>query len=214
MAQIESGIRKVLAHPAVYDFFQDLVGVSRVRERWVREYLKPFPGARILDIGCGTSELLRYLPRGIEYTGYDRSEAYIAAARKRFGDRGRFTCESVEVEAAAGADGSAGRGSFDIALAFGVLHHLDDAEARQVFVSARRALKPAGRLVTIDPTFVPTQSRMSRYIVARDRGRNVRSPQAYAELGRGVFGVFETAHWSGALRIPFDHGLVVASGEP
>src|SRR6185437_14209184 len=38
--------------------------------------------------------------------------------------------------------GIEGEGGFDLALAFGVLHHLDDAEAAQVFACARRALKP------------------------------------------------------------------------
>jgi SAM-dependent methyltransferase len=45
-------------------------------------------------------------------------------------------------------------GCYDIVMAFGVLHHLDDAEGRELFRGARRALKPGGRFVTLDtPSF-------------------------------------------------------------
>ena len=212
MSQIDSGIRGLFALPAVYDFFQNLVGVSGVRRRWIRDVLKPFPGIRILDIGCGTAELLRFLPEDIRYTGYDMSAEYIAAARKRFGDRGRFLCEPVRN---AGEDArplpeEIGEGLFDLVLASGVLHHLDDGEARQVFRSARRALKPGGRIVTLDPAFVDRQNPLARWVVAHDRGRNVRSPEGYADLGRESFAKVEASAWRGALRIPFDHALLVA----
>ncbi|MDB5049474.1 MAG: Methyltransferase protein [Fibrobacteres bacterium] len=207
MSQIDTGIRRLLASPAVYDFFQDLVGARRARLRWIRECLKPFAGARILDIGCGTAELLKLLPSDIEYTGFDMSPAYIEAARRRYGDRGRFTCERAGVFEASAADGPAS-GGFDIAMAFGVLHHLDDEEARQVFLGARKALKPGGRMVTFDPAFVPDQSVLARFAASRDRGRNVRSPEAYAALGRAAFPEIAVSVWHGALRIPYDHAIL------
>lgn len=206
MSQIESGVRRLLALPAAYDFFQDMVGARRARLRWIRECLKPFDGARILDIGCGTAELLRLLPPGIDYTGFDMSPAYIEAARRRYGSRGRFVCGNVE----AFGDGTIGAGEagYDIAMAFGVLHHLSDEEVRQVFRRARQVLKPSGRLVTMDPAFVPDQSPMSRFAVSRDRGRNVRFPGAYADLAREAFTDIRVSVWHDALRIPYDHAIL------
>ncbi len=203
MSQIESGVRRLLALPAAYDFFQDLVGARRARLRWIRECLKPFDGARILDIGCGTAELLGLLPSPIDYTGFDRSPAYIEAARRRYGSRGRFVCGDVE----AFGDGKIGA-AYDIVLAFGVLHHLDDGEVRQVFRRAKQALKPAGRMVTMDPAFVPDQSPLARFAVSRDRGRNVRFPGAYADLAREAFTDIRLSVWHNALRIPYDHAIL------
>lgn len=213
MSQIESGVRRLLAHPAVYDFFQDLVGVRSVRLRWIRDCLKPFEGARILDIGCGTAELLGLLPSHIDYTGFDMSPAYLEAARRRYGSRGRFVCGDVEAFGGGKlGDGNQAEGgggaSYDIAMAFGVLHHLDDREVRQVFRRAKLALKPGGRMVTIDPVFVPDQTPLARFAVSRDRGRNVRFPGAYADLARETFSDVRVSVWHDALRIPYDHAVL------
>jgi hypothetical protein len=37
MSQIDSGIRRRLALPAAYNFFQELVGAHAARLRWIRE---------------------------------------------------------------------------------------------------------------------------------------------------------------------------------
>lgn len=227
MSQINSGIRRLLAFPAAYDLFQDLVGARALRQRWIRDCLKPFPGARILDIGCGTAEILPLLPEDVRYTGFDMSPAYIGAAKKRYGGRGNFTCESVVVfgqESPAGTvRGSAAtsglgsavasspepvNGQFDIAMAFGVLHHLDDQEVHKLFAGARKALKPGGRMVTMDPSFVANQSPWAHFMVSRDRGRNVRLPDAYAALARDAFSQIGVSTWHNALRMPYDHAIL------
>lgn len=210
MAQTVKGVLGILSHPRIYDFFQDLVGAAAIRDRWVREFLKPFAGARILDIGCGTGDMLRFLPRPIDYLGFDTSEAYIDAARNRFGGQGRFECSRVDEFASAQAEAGKRRqaGSFDLAMAFGVLHHLDDREAATLFACARRALKPGGRLVTLDPTFLRDQGRMARYVVSHDRGRNVRYPEEYAALGGASFASIEARVLHNALRIPIDHAVL------
>ncbi len=214
MSQIDRGIRRILRLPAAYNLFQDLIGAHRVRLRWIRECLRPFAGARILDIGCGTAELLSLLPEDVDYTGFDLSPAYIDSARRRYRGRGRFTCESVEAFGAegslsvAGSAGNAGHGGYDIAMAFGVLHHLDDEEAHRVFRGAQKALKPSGRMVTLDSAFVPDQSVLARYLVSRDRGRNVRFPGAYAGLAGEGFKEVRVSVWHNALRIPYDHAIL------
>ncbi|MBW8887832.1 MAG: class I SAM-dependent methyltransferase [Fibrobacteres bacterium] len=208
MAQNDTGLRRLLTWPWFYDFFQDLVGGVALRRRFVNEFLRPSPGARVLDIGCGTGNMLSYLPDGCGYLGFDFSEDYIAAARARYGERGRFTCARVDAHGA--AQGLEGEGKFDFAIAFGVLHHLDDAEAARVFDCARQSLKPGGRLATIDPAFVAGQGKLARYVVSRDRGRNVRTPEGYAGLGRGIFPDLEVHVLRDTLRIPSDAVVLVA----
>jgi SAM-dependent methyltransferase len=204
MSQVTSGIRSVFAIPRIYDAFEALAGVTAERVFWIREYLKPYPGARILDIGCGTAEILSHLPVDIEYTGFDLSHSYIEAARKKHGNRGRFHCAGVSALGSGAEMTGAEAGGFDIAMAFGVLHHLDDAEAVLVFEGARRALKPGGRFVTLDSAFVPGQSLLSRFVVSRDRGRNVRTPEAYVDLAGGFFPRVDATVMPKILRIPFD----------
>lgn len=180
MAQITTGIRAVLSHPAVYSAFQNLMGAHRFRIDFVREFIRPQPDCSILDIGCGPADILAYFPR-VDYRGFDISPAYIQRASERFGERGTFTCKILT------ADDVAQLQKVDLVLALGLLHHMDDETAGQVLRLASSALKPGGRLVTYDPCFVKRQNRVARLLVRLDRGRNVRTQEGYRSLAAQVF---------------------------
>lgn len=202
MAQITTGARAVFSAPWVYDLAQNLVGAERSRARLVRDHLRLPERARVLDIGCGTAAMLHHLPSGVDYVGVDLSEAYIAAARHDFGDRGRFHCGDI-----AGMTPGA-FGSFDVVVANGLLHHLDDEPARTMLRVARAALRSSGHLVTIDPCFDPAQSRLARFVISHDRGRNVRTLDGYAALAREVFAQVQARLREDMLRIPYTHAVL------
>lgn len=77
--------------------------------------------------------------------------------------------------------------SFDIVLAIGLLHHLDDAVAVDVMQLAAKALQPGGRLLTIDPCLDVSQSPIARLLIRSDRGQNVRDKVGYEGLASAVF---------------------------
>lgn len=180
MAQVTTGLRSILSHPRVYGAFQRIMGAERGRALVVRDFIQPTPGMRILDLGCGTAEILDALPADVTYVGYDMSPAYIAAARRRFGDRGSFHCRALEHTEAASLQ------QFDLVTGIGVLHHLDDDTARHFMRIARSALRPGGRIYTLDPCLVDGQNPIARFLISRDRGQHVRTPQGYLALGHGL----------------------------
>jgi SAM-dependent methyltransferase len=200
-------LRRVLALPKMYSLFADVVGGDS-RRKYVEQYIRPFPGARILDIGCGPADLLDYLPPSVQYTGFDASADYIDAARKRFGARGSFFCERVNEQVIERI------GQFDIAIATGVLHHLDDADAVSLFRIARHALVPGGRLVTLDGCYTDSQSRMARYIISKDRGEHVRADGAYETLARQVFPLVDVSVRHDLMRIPYTHVIMQCAATP
>ena len=180
MAQITTGIRSVLSSPWVYDVFQDIMGAKKVRMDLVHQHILAKEGFRILDIGCGTARILDYLPE-VEYYGFDPSQRYIDEAVQRYGSRGKFHCSMLEQAKVSDL------GPFDVVIATGLLHHLDDKQAIQLLNLAQSALKPGGRLVTNDPCNDTVQNPISRFLVNRDRGQNVRTPSDYSTLAKSVF---------------------------
>ena len=156
---------------------------------------------RILDLGCGPAEILTALPTDVEYVGYDMSPAYIAAARKKFGQRGTFHCrllQETEVQTI---------GKFDLVMGLGVLHHLDDGSAEQFMRLARSALKPGGRMLTQDPCYAPGQNPIAKFLIDRDRGQNVRNAGQYHALASRVFentrGAVSHRKW-----VPYTHWMM------
>jgi SAM-dependent methyltransferase len=181
MAQVTSGVRAVLSHPSVYEAFQRIMGATRGRERIVHDLIRPFPGMRILDLGCGPAEILGFLPADVTYTGYDMSAEYIAAAKAKFGGRGTFHCRLLEQAEVATLE------PFDLIMGIGVLHHLDDSTARQFMTLAKAGLKPGRRVLTVDPCYAPGQNPIARFLISKDRGQHVRNEAGYRALADGIF---------------------------
>lgn len=201
MAQVTSGIRRILSLPIAYSFLQSALGAGRLRRRVCRELIRPGTDDVVVDVGCGPAAILELLPPTVRYYGFDLSEDYIRAARERYGDRADFRCADVA---------AAPRESVPpctIALALGLLHHLDDDEARNLLAALSNRLAPGGRLITLDGTFVPWQSATARRLVAADRGQNVRTPDAYAALAPDGLSVKVHVR-SDLLNVPYTHCIL------
>ena len=192
-----STIRSVLAVPQAYQLYWTLIGGAGRSRILVEEYIRCKPGDRILEIGCGPGTIVPYLPDS-EYVGFDANPYYIRKARKRF-PQAQFICDRVSSYTLPHEE------HFDIVLALGIVHHLDDAEAGQLFRTAHHALKPGGKLVTLDGVWTSGQSAATRYLLSRDRGRFIRSQDAYVELAAGVFQKVRASIRPDLLRIPYTH---------
>jgi SAM-dependent methyltransferase len=203
MSRFQS-LTSILSVPSAYRLFTRLV----TRDGWrihVDEHVKPLPGEKVLDIGCGPADILNYLPN-VNYTGVDISPDYIEAAKKRFGERGRFLCGDVgeltiEKE----------KGTFSLVLATGVVHHLDDQTAGKLFELAKLALGPNGRLVTYDGCYIDGQSPVARWLLGRDRGKFVRVRDEYERLAACSFKVVLPKVRQDLLRIPYTHLIMRCS---
>ena len=181
MSQITGGVRAILSNPLIYSALQSLMGGVQERKNFVSDLVKPVVGMAILDIGCGPAKILDYLP-AVDYWGFDISEEYISHAKKKFGAKGRFFSKLLSI------DDLPSMPKFDVVLATGVLHHMDDEVAIVALQLAHEALKPGGRLFTIDPCWAEGQHPIARFLIARDRGQNVRTEAGYKELVGSVFG--------------------------
>jgi SAM-dependent methyltransferase len=188
-------IRSLLAFPVTYRLFSRIVG-GFARQVYVKKYIRPIHGDKILDIGCGPGDILELLPQ-VEYLGIDMNRRYIKSAIKRFGNRGTFICKKLSGKL------SNELSSFDLILATGILHHLNDDEAIQLFELSKSKLKPGGRLITLDGCYEKKQSSIARFLLSLDRGRYVRTKNQYLALSSKIFTKIKVSIHQDLLIIPY-----------
>jgi SAM-dependent methyltransferase len=202
------GLWRSLSSPLVYELFHHLIGARRWLRRFADDVIRARSGDRVFDIGCGPGALLSCLPAGTIYVGFDRNESYIERARRVYGDRGQFICDDVR-----NFTGHA-LAPADIAVAIGILHHLDDELAGSLLRATASALKPGGRMITVDACFHPEQSAIQRFIAENDRGMHVRPFERYVELADKVFPQAQVSFQNGYLPLPYSHCVMQAVRAP
>jgi ubiquinone/menaquinone biosynthesis C-methylase UbiE len=199
-------LKNFLSVSQVYDFFQHSVLGGRQARKWLAgNFWKLKGGERIVDLGCGSGAVLDFLPRDCDYIGIDVSEGYISAARKKYsGNRTFLVGTALDFL----NQDSSSRNNTDLVLCNGLLHHLPDDQAREVLEISKQLLKPGGRLVCLEATYLARQTRLSKWIVGTDRGRFVRSEQEWKKLVSQVFDRCDTTILTGLIRIPYTHIVI------
>ncbi len=183
----------LLGNSIGYRLFQNANGAGRMRRILTREYIRPRPGDRVLDIGCGTADIRPYLGRSVSYTGIDMSEPYIKHDQKTY----RGDPSTTFIRENLNRYNPSHR--YDIVLLMGVLHHISDGEARGLLSALPRVLRPGGRAITMDGCYTSRLNAFERALLRHDRGKFVRQlpewealfssslPEASYEIRKDLF---------------------------
>ena len=179
MSQKTKGIYSILSNPLFYSFFQRIMSGTSLRSKIVKKLIRK-KNVNILDVGCGPAEILDSLP-SVKYFGYDISSIYINYAKKKYKNRGKFYCKKFTAADVRKLP------KFDYVLLFGILHHLDDEKINNLMKLIKKILKKGGSIITEDPVFVENQNLIAKYLIANDRGNNVRNKNEYLKIIRKYF---------------------------
>jgi trans-aconitate 2-methyltransferase len=123
--------------------------------------VRPRPGQRVVDLGCGTGELTREMHRTLEAretVGVDNSEAMLAESRALAGDGLRFERADLREFAAR----PEARGAFDVVLTNAALQWLPDQA--KILEDLTGLLAPGGQLAVQ----VPANEDHPSHMVARE----------------------------------------------
>ncbi len=132
----------------LYDVAHHVFGLHPVHREMVR-LAGPLDGRRVLDVGCGTGNLLRTIggeqPRA-ELAGLDPDPRALARA----GRKARRAGLDVRLDRGFAQELPYPDGSLDRVFSSLMLHHLDSASKDALLTEVRRVLRPDGLLVLAD----------------------------------------------------------------
>jgi len=158
-----------------WDVLQFLIGADKGKQQAHYEILRPFPGAKILDVGCATGNASAIF-KDFDYTGIDIDAGAIGFAAYRFRrfPNMQFLCMDLNrLEKPADYDciifGSAG-------------HHIPNDELVKLLNQFRELLQPGGVLGVFDIVRTGNESRLVRFVMSIDQGKFHKTIEEYHEL--------------------------------
>jgi ubiquinone/menaquinone biosynthesis C-methylase UbiE len=116
------------------------------------------PGARVLDIGCGTGTLaLRCLRRGAHVVGLDSSAFMLKQAEKNATQRGVAGRLTLIKDSVTQLHKHFADDSFDVVTSTMALGEFPAQYLQYIFIQCFRIVKPGGRLIIADEVWPETQ---------------------------------------------------------
>jgi SAM-dependent methyltransferase len=166
-----------------------------LRGQRLREAAALFPGARVLDIGCGTGAYTAPLSQGSDalFVGIDCAPALLRLANERTG-------EHVSFSAADASNLPFATDTFDAVVGNAVLHHLPLDRALPELL---RVLKPSGRFCFAEPNQLNPQVFAERSTTAMRKRFQV-SDDEVAFIRWPLRKMLERAGFAEVDVIPFD----------
>ncbi len=202
MAERTTALYRLVTIPAFYRSFQNLLGGVSARDALRDQFFPDIAGKRLLEVGCGPGTWAPHLATAKRYLGVDWNADHIAEATARHGsDNVQFHCGDVAAMAL-DEDG------FDYVFAFGLLHHLGDAQAASLLASVTRLMTPGAAFISVDPVYHDGQHPFAKWMNDRDSGQDIRRAPEYEALVTPHFAQVRGTTCTDKLRIPYSHYIM------
>ena len=115
--------------------------------RWMADLIRPYCGARVLEIGSGVGSITRQLVPRKRYVASDVNPLHLHTLRALRGDRPYLEtqyCDVTDLGSFPRAEGG-----FDTVIALNVIEHVE--KDREALANIRSALGPGGRAIVLVP---------------------------------------------------------------
>ena len=120
-------MKRLLGFPQFYNLYQGFIGADAYLKKFADTFLKYDHKQliKVLDVGCGTSNILKFVENNIDYVGYDCSKKYIEYSRKKYPKFSFFNKSVLERVAITQ--------KFDVIISLGVMAALNDETIKDMF---------------------------------------------------------------------------------
>lgn len=172
-------IETILNHPLAYNIIQLLLSMDFYQT--VTPLIEAYPHGSILEIGCGTGELLKFLHCN-RYVGIDVNKTYFDYATEHFGNKKR-TFMLLDAKKM-----SRSPETFDLVLMINMIHHLSDANFSAILKRLSTHIR-FRRLIIIDSK--PDIGIFNSILMKADGGDYFREIEAIQKIVEKYF-VIET----------------------
>lgn len=191
MTDLRNKISETLVRVVSFDYF--------VVKRNIREFLRDNKPKTVLDLGCGTGILAPFFPKKL-YLGIDIDKNLINYAKKRYPGYSFKVMDATMVKL---------KKKFDFILVVGVIHHLDDNDAKKFVEIIKLHLKKGGKALVIEA--IPPLWKwniLGQINRAMDKGAFIRKLDYYKKLFDKKLAVDKSYNQFGGAA---DYGVLVLS---
>lgn len=201
---IRNSFAKHSEKSAVYSSIQRVVGAHKMYMDIVATHIVPNQqnNTYIIDIGCGTADIVEYLPPTIQYIGLDNNNDYINSAQKRYPHRHFYHIDVTQHNLQENIPHT-----HNLFLLIGVLHHLTDQEAKHLLSTLHTHMKQGDMVLSVDGCREPNISAVENFFYQVDRGKHIRCARDYVALFPTTDITWKIhKEW---LRVPYRHVVCV-----
>ena len=197
-------MKKILNLYLFYNIYQALIGCNKWHKRYYENFIRPIIENKsiisILDIGCGTGNLVKNLPhtstqKKIYYTGIDYQQNYISYCIKKYPEH-KFFCQSA-------LDYIDLKTTFDIIISEALISNFDNENAEKFFENIIRHSNENTTIIISDMNYKKENSKIENLFLSNERGSVLRGKKEYIEILSKYFNIKSVFEINNAYRIPY-----------
>ena len=193
-------IKRILDISTVYNLYQYIIGCNKLLKKYsdifiIPEAQKYTCRLNFLDLGCGTGNIIKYLPENINYTGIDYSENYINFDKNKFPQHKFFRKDAKE--------SFIFQEKFDIIFSEALISNFNDEEVVNLFKSIINCANPDCKIIISDLNYSSDLSFFEKFLLKNERGNVMRGKTQYEELISGYFKIEKISEVKDLYIIPY-----------
>lgn len=172
--------QNILNHYLLYIFYQKIIGADNYLKSYIKNYIRPQKGDKILELACGAGNIYSMFPlKDVYYTGIDYSQNYISFARKKYPEQ-TFVCADITEDFKA-------FDKYDIIYAEAIISAIPNEKVQKMFEAIKKCSNSKTRIILSDMNYRKSAPFLERFLMENERNEYVRTKDDYVRLISSYF---------------------------